>query len=142
MSKPILIDSNILVYAINSSSPKHKTSQDYLRANAGSMVVAQQNVMEALRVLTHRKFQKPMTTDQAQKAVDAIVRHADIIAPDATAYELALMYIAEYQLTGNAIFDAYLAATALAAGASTIATDNTKDFDFYTKLTIVNPFKS
>lgn len=140
MSNSILIDTNILVYAINSSSPKHLTSQEYLKANVANAVVTHQNVLEALRVLTHRKFQKPMSIENAQQAVDAIVQHVRVVTPSSTAYELAKMLILEHQLVGNAIFDAYLAATALALGVSIIATDNVKDFRCYEKLTIVHPF--
>lgn len=140
MSKIILIDTNILVYAINSSSPKHRASQEYLKANAANAVVTHQNVMEALRVLTHRKFQNPMSAKDAQRAVDAIVKHVRVITPSYTAYELAKMLILEQQLRGNAIFDAYLAATALASGVNVIATDIVKDFRGYEKLKVVDPF--
>lgn len=140
-SKAILIDSNILIYAINSSSPKQKTAQDFLQKNVGYLVVAHQNVFESLRVLTHPRFQAPMSSEDAIAAIDAIIERCRIIAPGYDTLEIALALVKEHELTGEKIFDAYLTATALSAGLSTIATDNTKDFLPFREITITNPFK-
>lgn len=138
----MLIDSNILVYAINADSPKHKAAQDFLQKQTGEdeMEVAHQNIFETLRVLTHPKFTHPMKTKEAEEAVWAIVDFCRIILPDYQTHHLALELIRKHNLRGNRIFDAYLAATALSNGINTIATDNEKDFQEF-GLTIVNPFR-
>lgn len=140
-TKAILIDSNILIYAINSSSPKQKTAQDFLQTNVGHLVVAHQNIFESLRVLTHFKFQAPMSSVHAIAAINAITEHCRIIAPGYETHEITLALIKKHGLNGDKIFDAYLTATALTAGLTAIATDNTKDFITFKEVSIINPFK-
>lgn len=40
MNKTMLVDSNILIYAINSSSPKHRMAQEFLQTQANNIVIA------------------------------------------------------------------------------------------------------
>lgn len=136
----MLIDSNILIYAINADSPKHRSAQQFLRENLGKLEIAHQNVLEAIRVLTHQKFSKPMKLKDALIAVHAISKHCRIISPTQTTYYLSLELISKYKLVGNRIFDAYLAATALSYDIDTMATDNISDFKKFTALKIINPF--
>ena len=137
----ILADSNILIYAINRSSPKHRMAQEFLQANIGRLVLAHQNVLESLRVLTHRKFANPMSPSEASVAIGSIADACRIITPDRTSYHLALQLIGKYVLPGDMVFDAYLAATALANNVAIVATDNTKDFAIIEEVKVVNPFK-
>lgn len=128
MRTPILIDSNILIYAINTSSPKHHQAQDFLQEHRQELVVSQQNIFESLRVLTHPKFPYPMTTKEAIRALEAITKVANIINPNLQSYELALELIKKYNLNSETIFDAVLAATALANQVNLVVTDNERDF--------------
>ncbi len=136
----MLIDSNILIYAINVDSPKHKKAQEFLKQNLGSLEVAHQNILETIRVLTHRKFSKPMEPKSALTAIQAITQSCRLISPAQTTYYLWLELINRYALTGNRIFDAYLAATALSNGINILATDNVADFKKFKGLKVINPF--
>ncbi|MDE2025042.1 MAG: PIN domain-containing protein [Patescibacteria group bacterium] len=134
----MLVDTNILIYAINADSPKHKLSQTFLESE-NNLVIAHQNIFEALRVLTHPKFTHPMKPRSAQDALWTIIDSYKIIYPNNKTHYLALEYINEHSLVGNKIFDAYLAATAISNSITTIATDNTKDFKIF-GIDIINPF--
>jgi len=136
----MLIDTNILVYAINADSPKNHLAQLYLQNNITKLVVAHQNIFEALRVLTHPKFANPMTTQNAHEALWAIIEACRIVYPNNKTHYLALELISKNNLFGNQIFDAYLAATALSNNITTVATDNIKDFQKF-EMTLVNPFE-
>lgn len=136
----MLIDSNILIYAINADSPKHKKAQQFLQDNLGKLEIAHQNILESIRVLTHQKFSRPMELKEALIAIQAISKFCRIISPIQTTYYLSLELINQYQLTGNKIFDAYLAATVLSNSINTIATDNVLDFERFQGLKIFNPF--
>ncbi len=136
----MLIDSNILVYSINSSSPKHKQAQDFLQENIGELVVAHQNIFETLRVLTHPKFPNPMKIGNAIDAVLSILRGCTVISPDYRTHSIALELIKKYSLSADKIFDAYLAATALGNDIGIIATDNIQDFKRFMELKTINPF--
>ena len=57
----MLLDSNILVYAINVRSPKNQVAQKFLQENLKELVVAHQNILETMRVLTHPKFPHPLS---------------------------------------------------------------------------------
>ena len=139
-SKTILVDSNILIYAINSSSPKHSAAQEFLQTHASHIAIAHQNIFESLRVLTHKKFPNPMLSIGAINAINNIAEHCHVIAADQGAHHIAMAIIQKHRLMGDKIFDAYLAATALSVGINTIATDNTKDFSDLEELLLINPF--
>lgn len=137
----MLVDSNILVNAINNDSPKQAAARKFLlKYQNRGLVVAHQNILETLRVLTHSKFPNPMTGEAAIREVGDIIRAFQVIAPDNKAHLIALKLISKHRLTGDKIFDAYLAATAMAAGIDTIATDNTKDFTKFLSVITHNPF--
>lgn len=139
-TKPILVDSNILIYAINSASPKHIPAQDFLQVRVGQLAITPQNVFECLRVLTHQKFPKPMTPSAAAAAVGSITKACRLVLPSYTAYHVSLELIQKYHLSGDKIFDATLAAAAIAAGIHQIATDNIKDFAVFEEVEAINPF--
>lgn len=136
----ILVDSNILIYAINLSSPKHNEAQDFLQANVGKLALAHQNILESIRVLTHKKLTNPMSPIEASSAVGSIAEACRIISPDRTTYHIALQMIRKYSLPGDLVFDAYLGATAMVNGVTIIATDNIKDFAVIEEFHTFNPF--
>ena len=136
----MLIDSNVLVYSINLSSPKHKKAQEFLQENLGELVVAHQNIFESLRVLTHPKFPNPMKIDKAIDAIESILSECTVISPDYRTHRITLELIKKYSLSADKIFDAYLVATALGNDIGIIATDNTKDFKKFKEIKIINPF--
>ena len=135
-----LADSNILVYAINLHSPKHKKAQTFLQENKESLAVSHQNIFETLRILTHPKFSNPMKIEKAIKAVENIAQECQIISPDYKTHSIALELIKKYSLRSDMVFDAYLSATALSNEIYEIATDNEKDFRKFSEIKIVNPF--
>ena len=138
----MLIDSNILIYSINFSSPKHARSQEFLQNNINSLEIAHQNIFETLRILTHPKFKSHMEINTAIEAVANILEFSKIISPDYRTHHSAFDLIKKYKLTADQIFDSYLAATALSNNIDTIATDNIKDFQKIKELKIVNPFNT
>lgn len=136
----MIIDSNILIYAINADSPKNKKAQEFLKDNLKDLEITHQNILETIRVLTHQKFSKPIKLKPALAAIQAIAQSSRIISPTLTTYYLWLELINKYALTGNRIFDAYLAATALSNGINILATDNVADFKKFKGLEVINPF--
>ncbi len=137
----MLVDSNILVYAINSSSPKHKKAQEFLQENTDKLIVSHQNILESIRVLTHRKFENPMKIDKAVIAIEDIVGSFQVAYPDFKTITTALNFIKKYQLSADLVFDAYLVATAISNGIFEIATDNVRDLEKFREIKVVNPFK-
>ena len=136
----MLVDSNILIYSINTRSPKHKQAQRFLKENLKNLVIAHQNILETLRVLTHNRFPNPMKLQNALNDISAISNSTRIISPLNNTYYLAIELIKVHRLIGNKIFDAYLVATALSSGITEIATDNVRDFKKFKEIKVINPF--
>lgn len=136
----MLIDSNILIYAINLDSPKSKIAQKFLNENLGNLEISHQNILESIRILTHPKFSNPMKIKDCLKAISGISDCAHILIPDQRSYYLVLELIKNYNLSGNRIFDAYLVAIMLSLGIKEIATDNERDFKKFAGIKVINPF--
>lgn len=136
----MLIDTNILVYSVNLDSPKYKQAISFISENVGQLEIAHQNILEAIRVLTHKNFSHPKRLKEALSATLSITRSCSLIFPNQNTLYLALELIKKHKLSGNKIFDAYLAATALSNGINTIATDNTRDFKKFKQISLINPF--
>lgn len=137
----MLVDTNVLVYAINVASPKHKRAREFLKDHQENLSVAHQNIFEALRVLTNRRFSNPMKPKPAVESVLSIVRVLQIITPNHKTSHVAVELLKKYDLIGNQVFDAYLAATALSNEINVIATDNERHFQDFAGIKIFNPFK-
>ncbi len=137
----MLIDSNILVYSINSISPKYKRAQIFLQENLGNLDIAHQNILESIRILTHPKFTNPMKIKDALEAVLNIVKGCNVISPNYQTVYITLELIRKYKMSSDQVFDAYIAATAISNDIDTIATDNEKDFKKFSEITVHNPFR-
>ena len=137
----MLVDSNILIYAINHDSPKYSKAIRFISENHSHLAVAHQNILETIRVLTHPKYSKYVTIKKAVSAVYNISEALQIIVPNNETHYIARQMILRYSLLGNRIFDAYLAATAISNGIFKIATDNERDFSKFSELKVTNPFK-
>jgi uncharacterized protein len=137
MSSVMLFDSNILIYAINESSPKHGLAQHFLQANRSRLIVSHQNITEVLRVLTHPTYPNPMGPIQALESIKTIASRATVIYPTSKTEQLFYALIKKYQIKGNHIFDANLVATALTHEARSIVTDNLKDFSIFKEVRVV-----
>lgn len=136
----MLIDSNVLVYALNSRSMKCQQAQDFLQMHVGLFVVAQQNIFETLRILTHPRFESPFSTKQALQAIREIVEQGVVIFPTIDTESLVYELIKKYEIVGSEVFDAVLVATALSCGVNTIVTDNVKHLGKYQEIEVINPF--
>jgi len=142
----ILVDSNILIYAVNQDSPKHRKARDFLaqelQDKQSQLFLAQQNLLETIRILTHPKFPRPMSSTRGLKLLDQLTNQFAIISPLPETIFIFKQLWHKYNQGGNFIFDLYLIATALTHNIKTIATDNEKDFEQVEEITIINPFAS
>jgi predicted nucleic acid-binding protein len=135
----MLIDSNILVYALNTDSPKCVVAQEFLLSQK-QLVLAQQNISEVVRILTHHKFPHPYSINDCLSALRPILDAAVLVHPLMETTEVWLRLLSKYQMSGVRVLDAYLVATALSNSITTIATDNVKDFKIYQEIEVYNPF--
>lgn len=136
----MLIDSNILIYAINIASTKHETAQKFIKNTKENFAIADQNIFETLRIITHPNFPKPMEPKKALDAIIKLTENCRIITPNSRTQIIAFQLIKKLEIKSTRVFDAYLAATALSNSINTIATDNLRDFKKFVEIKVFNPF--
>lgn len=139
----IVVDVNLLIYAVNQDSPDHKKAKAWLEAAvSGSETVGLPwIVLLAFLRLTTRSglFQKPMSVGAAFDVVDAWLQQPSVTVPEPTARHLQTMrdLISPFGAGGNLTSDAHLAALAIEHGAELCSTDN--DFGRFNRLRWRNP---
>ena len=115
-------------------------ARQFLRKEYHNVVISHQNILESIRVLTHPTFSFPLTIKNTVNAIDDLASTFRVISPKDETILVFHALLQKYACTSNAIFDAYLTATALTNGVSVIATDNERHFRIFEEITIYNPF--
>jgi predicted nucleic acid-binding protein len=130
-----LVDTNVLVYAADTSSSFHEHSRQLRdRGFQGEipLVITLQVLMEFFAVITSpRRVTTPRSSDEARVEVEKYVRANDIlkIYPDRAALEQTLDLLQQHpHVTRQDIFDLFLVATMMANGVTRIYTYNQQRF--------------
>ena len=139
----MLLDANVLLYAVDRRSPFHATAADWLteRLNGPRRVgLPWQSLTAFLRISTHpRAAASPLQPDDALRFVDDWLA-ADVAwvpVPGPRHGTLLADLIRRHQLRGNLISDAHLAALALEHGLTLVSADS--DFARFPELSWTNP---
>ena len=125
----VLVDANVLVYAINEDSPLHHVARRWLRAalSGGETVgFAWLVVVAFLRIATLRgAFPRPLSVSDALDVVDdwLAAPMATTVHPTARHAAVLRNLLVAAGTGGNLITDAHLAALALEHGASLASFD-------------------
>lgn len=139
----IVVDVNLLIYAVNHDSPDHENAKSWLEsALSGSETVGLPwIVLLAFLRLTTRPgfFRKPLKINAAFDLIDAWLEQPSVTVPEPTARHPRTMrdLITPLGTGGNLTSDAYLAALAIEHGAELCSTDN--DFARFPRLRWRNP---
>jgi toxin-antitoxin system PIN domain toxin len=139
----IVVDVNLLIYAVNQDSPDHQKAKLWLEtAISGTETVGLPwIVLLAFLRLTTRSglFLKPLSVEAAFDLVDAWLQQPSVTVPEATARHLQTMrdLISPLGTGGNLTSDAYLAALAIEHGAELCSADG--DFARFNRLRWRNP---
>jgi predicted nucleic acid-binding protein len=138
----ILLDTNVLVYAVNESAPQHPACRRLVEAvkeKSVPGVLFPQILLEFYAIVTnHKRFAKPLDPATAGKQVEALRSFLPVISCGAEALEILFAKITEGE-TGSGIFDAYLAAQMKASGISVVCTYNKAHFVNYRQLIVKYP---
>lgn len=141
----MLLDVNILLYAVDALSPHHPKADAWMRqALAGDSRVGfpLQTIGGFLRIATHpRVFERPITTEQAWRVIDGWL--ASPVAWIPPVGERTVKLLRDVTLASRAagprVADAQLAALALEHGVPVISTDS--DFARFSGLVWVDPLR-
>ena len=142
-TEPVLLDTNILVYASDAASPEHERAcavRDQIETQHLPACLTPQVLYEFFSVVTGHRGRSPRVTPaQASEEINAYLhRGYRMIYPRPDTLSHALRLAREAGVTGQGLYDCVLAATALGNEVSLIYTTNPKDFRF-PGLRAVNP---
>ncbi len=140
-----LLDLNVLIYALDESSPRHESARAWLdEALSGSETVAfAWSVLVGFVRLSTRAviFARPLTVDEAFDVVDGWLDQpcAVVVHPGVRHSGLLRELLSVAGTAGNLTSDAHLAALALEHGAELCSTD--ADFGRFAGVRWVNPLR-
>ena len=139
----MLVDVNLLVYAVFEDSARHDTARAWLDAALGgteSVALPWVVLMGFIRLSTNpRIMSAPLTLDQALGYVDEwlALPTVRIIGPTPTHQQVVTRMLRAANASGNLVSDAHLAALAAEHGCSLASTDD--DFRKFPGLRWFNP---
>jgi uncharacterized protein len=139
----VLVDANLLLYAVDERSPWHAPAARWLEeALNGTQRVALpwQTVGAFLRIITHpRVVTNPLTASEAWELVASWLRADPTWIPPTTERTATILgeLFAATHVTGNLVPDAQLAALAIEHGLVVHSADS--DFARFPELRWVNP---
>lgn len=139
----IIVDVNLLIYAVNEDAHDHKKAKAWLEAAiSGSETIGLPWVvlLAFMRVTTRSGlFQKPLTVEAAFDLIEAWLQQVSVTVPEPSVRHLQTMrdLVSPLGLGGNLTSDAFLAALAIEYGAELCSADN--DFGRFKRLRWRNP---
>ena len=134
----ILLDANILLYAVQSSAPHHTNAKDHLEALFSSkqtIALTWPALLAFLRISTKREiFSRPLTPAQALAVIGNWLNQPNcvLLAPGTNHFNVLSTLVSATGVAGNLTSDAHLAAIAIEHSAELHSFDN--DFARFPKL--------
>lgn len=139
----MLVDANLLLFARDAESPFHPRAREWLTAALNGPIrvgLPWQSLTAFIRISTHpRAYERPLTADEAwQQVTDWLqAEPAWIPGPTDRHAEVFGELLRRYQVRGNLVSDAHLAAIALEHGLRICSADT--DFARFDDVVWVNP---
>ncbi len=139
----IIIDANVLIYAVNSDSPLHRKAKAWVEdalSGPDTVGLSWAVLLAFLRMTTRAGiFEKPLSVETAFDVVDAWLAQPSVVTVDPTAQHLRVVrdLLQPLGTGGNLTSDAQLAALAIEHGAELCSSDS--DFERFPRLRWRNP---
>ena len=131
----ILIDTNVLIYAIQADAPHHEASRRLIEAAQSGNPLAclfPQVLLEFFAVVTDpQRLAAPASSDEGRDLVRRYSSLFPVLHPAPSAFDILISLVSKFGVRSQHIFDCHLVAQMMAAGIDTICTYNTKDFGGY-----------
>ncbi len=139
----MLVDANLLLYAVNRSAPQHDRAREWLAATLSGPArvgLPWQSLGAFLRIATSpRVLAAPLDGPAAARVVRAWLQEPTVWIPGPGARHASLLLdlVARYGVTSNLVPDAMLAALALEHGLTVCSSDS--DFARFSEVRWENP---
>jgi predicted nucleic acid-binding protein len=137
-ARKAFVDSNILVYAHDSSqSEKHASAKALVRKlweqRSGALST---QVLQEFYVNIRRKVKRPLPPEEAREALEDYLRW-HVVVNDGDAIRAALDLEQRYQLS---FWDSLIVNAARSAGAAVLYSEDLNHGQSYGSVTVINPF--
>jgi uncharacterized protein len=142
--EPGIVDTNVLVYALDADAPQHAAARALLEAarddTSTTLFVTSQILCEFYSIVTNpRRVPKPRAAVDALAAISSMLAFLHVLSVPAPAVDGLLDLLRRHPVTGGDVFDLHIVATMQANGVGRIYTFNTADFAVFPELSIVTP---
>ncbi len=141
----MIIDANILVYAVDEDAPQHARAKAFLEEHLNGdrrIGLPWQSLTAFLRITTHpRVMSAPLSGSDAAGFVTDWLNAPAAWLPETTSktWPILLGLINTHGVTGNLVPDAQLAALAIQHGVPVASADS--DFALFPEVVWLNPFE-
>lgn len=139
MNDKYFLDTNIFVYAFDSTNAKKQKSANELIKTAltdHAGCVSFQVIQEFLNVAT-RKFESPLSITHSEKYLDAVFSPLCEVFPSIDLYHRSLDIMERWRFS---FFDSLIVAAALEADCGILYSEDLQHLQKIQDLTVVNPF--
>ena len=141
--EPGIVDTNVLVYALDADAPQHAAARTLLEAardTGATLFVTSQILCEFYSIVTNpRRVPKPRSASEAVAALVGLLAFLHVMPVPAHAAEELLDLLRRRPVTGGDVFDLQIVATMQANAIQRIYTFNSADFESFSELSIVTP---
>lgn len=141
----ILLDANILIYAVNADLPQHSAARAWLEdqlSGSQTLGLPWMVLLAFLRICTNQRvFERPLSVSEAINYVDQWLAQPPTrpIIPGANHWSILRQLIENNGTGGNLTTDAHIAALAIEHACTVYSADN--DFKRFPGIRHVNPLK-
>ncbi|MCC5933662.1 MAG: type II toxin-antitoxin system VapC family toxin [Candidatus Cyclonatronum sp.] len=132
----VLIDTNVLIYAIDQKSVFFQDARDILEAGKYELYTTSKNLTEFMVVAT-KNSGYGLNTDIASDILEDITHNLEVLYPNKTSSTILSELIRKYSPKGAIIHDFEIVAIGIAHGVMNIATFNTKDFTGINEVSLI-----
>lgn len=129
------VDTNVLAYLFDTRAPQKRARAREVLEGGSNLVISSQVMLELHAVLT-RKFEPPLTRDQAERVLTALDGF-EVVPADAALVRRAAAIAVRHELS---IWDAMILAAAEQSGCDELLTDDLDHGATLVGVRIVNPF--
>jgi uncharacterized protein len=141
--EPGLVDTNVLVYALDADTAQHASSRALLeagRAGSVTLYVTSQIICEFYSVVTNpRRVAKPCSPAAALTAISSLLGFLRVLPVPAQTVEELIRLVRRRPVTAADIFDLQILATMNVNGIQRIYTFNTADFAGFPEIALLTP---
>lgn len=136
MNNKYLIDTNVLIYALDNNSIFHESVNNLIYQPNIELFTTSKNLVEFISVVT--KGESPaFTMQQALNHVKTFESLITILFPSKQTYSIFIDLLDEYKPNGLKVHDFEIAAIGIANGITTLVTANTKDFSAIKQISLI-----